>query len=118
MIPENELKKYNWVIFDNGLERIEIQLMENKIGFDNECFYPIPVTLEILEKCGFENKPNSSHSMFWRKGSLTIRHFPITGNLFAEINKENVEIKYLHQLQNIYFGLEMEELVVKRQTET
>jgi hypothetical protein len=118
MIQANELRIGNWVD-DSRCFLYKIQ----KYHFENTDFditMPIPLTTEILDKCGFvmlhhlgKLQPtlqiDSSLEFHWREGVL-----------FATYTEENCDesidlgcfiierplrqIKYLHQLQNyIYF---------------
>src|SRR5690606_2449636 len=75
---------------------------------------PIPLTEDILLKCGFETSQWDCHSTF-RKNicsdgciviSLEHKHVEI-GDLTLDI-----EIKYLHQLQNMFYCLCGKELEI------
>ena len=80
---------------------------------------PIPLTPEILEKSGWKYVrgngymylalPNSQYTLvFWRikrNPSFTIIHEDDRAEF-------SVDIKYLHQLQNLYFALVGEELEI------
>ena len=91
---------------------------------------PIPITPEILEKCGFEK---IEYHPFWRlnqKSNTAIVYgcgrdgdgFPIVRDdsqyrkYFAceddMYSWQGKEIKHLHQLQNLYFALTGEELAI------
>lgn len=63
----------------------------------------IPLTSEILEKCGF--KPFAKD---WVKSGIIIH----TRKRGFVINKRIPIIKSIHQLQNLYFALTGEELTV------
>lgn len=76
---------------------------------------PIPLTEEILLKCGFEKELDNSMV----KNNVAIfldKRFKT--NLFLKDNQENkwhsinIKIKYLHKLQNLYFALTNEELEI------
>lgn len=75
-------------------------------------FEPIPLTEEILFKCGFEKTIVNTMIKAWLNFSfyLTIRD---DGELFYEWNGGNIQVKYLHQLQNLYFSLVGKELEVE-----
>ena len=71
-------------------------------------YKPIPLTEEWLVKFGFDNLG----AYGWGIGYFHIRfrnihkfHFPLENRL--------VRIKYVHQLQNLYFALTNEELIIK-----
>ena len=75
---------------------------------------PIKLTEEILLKCGFEKnnridfgelKPCFTIFSF----SLMIRH----NSYYVDWIGGNTEIKYLHELQNLYFALTKKELIIK-----
>jgi len=83
------------------------------------CFYdPIPLTPEILVKAGFEETYNSR----FRVKFDHITHGEI-GYTFSDIENyygkgfryydHHIDIKYVHQLQNLYFALTGEELPIE-----
>lgn len=92
-------------------------------------FYePIPITPEILEKCGFWYKPGgiSGADMwqgmgFWyRVKELPNQEFLLRGDFSRKkpialklVGWFNSNIEYIHQLQNLYFSMTGEELEVK-----
>lgn len=73
-------------------------------------FSEIPLTPEILEKCGFIfNKEDDS---YWTKKDFGIRL--IDGCLhIIGYNRKHTIIKYLHELQNAFHALAGEELEIK-----
>jgi len=81
---------------------------------------PIPLTPEILEKCGFGENPQHEHPAFDEYSLLSNNRFAI-GDFNGEywvvdgIDQWLLEHKiyYLHQLQNLYFALTGEELKVQ-----
>ena len=68
---------------------------------------PIPITNELLLKCGFENHDNE----YMDKGDFVYyvdsREFMWKGSFMPQF------IVYIHQLQNVYFALTNVELKVK-----
>lgn len=71
----------------------------------NKYYQPIPITPEILEKCGFvRNSLMDSYEL----GKYSVRYSMMyyEGHEVSELNT----CKYLHQLQNLYFALTGEEL--------
>jgi hypothetical protein len=84
---------------------------------------PIPLTPEILDKCGFGYKLNGFNHEF-RRGKcegeyldyyLLNRHEPASYYKLIHVIGEVVlvdKIWYLHQLQNLYFALTGEELPI------
>jgi hypothetical protein len=76
---------------------------------------PIPLTAELLEKCGFEKDgiyPDGKSFVFNGKYYLTGTWFKVhtSCGTFKVLN-ENIE--YLHQLQNLIFALTGKELEIK-----
>ena len=80
---------------------------------------PIPLTEEVLLKCGFEIKPDSSLPTFVYSGRLDLQVEFMLGEYSFRIEVENRHttfvrvIKYLHELQNLYFSITGEELEVE-----
>lgn len=78
---------------------------------------PIELTEEILLKCGFELKGiifrinNGFSNQFDINYSLSRDMFYYDSSKYGIYTE--VEIKYLHQLQNLYFALTNEELNVQ-----
>lgn len=73
---------------------------------------PIPLTEEILLKCGFENDVKNLYSLikndeFYIKYNVHNNGFYLCINGFYIIRVNN-----LHQLQNLYFALTREELEI------
>ena len=131
MIQSNELRYGNKLLFLGNIETFEfidqiredgvfwIQTKEQKIAYKNFQFKPVELTEDILLKCGFQNnEPN----YFW----ITIKGYEndetyiyinkiSSGIGIFQNDKENyldIEIKYLHQLQNLYFALTNQELTI------
>ena len=120
-MEKNELRIGNWVLC-NGLRTIVndtlmISILKNDVQFTID---PIPLTPEILEKCGFEKMA----------GCFTLSRESELGHKFGDFHVsiyDDTQIKawrggryigvcksaYLHQLQNLYFALTGEELTFK-----
>lgn len=81
---------------------------------------PIPLTPEELEKCGFENKLSIAGfpTGLYQKNGLDIGYSGddiVLDQYSARFKSEGlfVKVKYLHQLQNLYYALTGEELEYK-----
>lgn len=72
----------------------------------SEFYEPIPLTEEILLKCGYF-KLDNGQIHYVRKG----HEIWLCDDMFS-CNKNGVILKSLHQLQNLYFALTNEELTV------
>lgn len=136
----NELRIGNKVLmaFENVIETVNARM----IGYINKAnengqthpFEPIPLTPEILEKCGFENRGIKQTNEFTKEtlfvlyniidgtSSFVAAHIEDSygGEMFTEwqarIDHDCIytkELEYLHQLQNLYFALTGQELAIK-----
>ena len=102
----NELRIGNWVAsvmegYHTDTRQVTIDDLKNMTIDDIGIGYlPIPLTPEILEKVRFAG------TIFPAQLSISDSGKYYWGNI-------NVELKYLHQLQNLYFALTGEELEIK-----
>lgn len=69
---------------------------------------PIPLTEEILLKCGFEKAKVNTIINAYISFSFYLTIYD--DKLFYEWKGGNIEVKHLHQLQNLYFALTGQEL--------
>lgn len=119
----NELRIGNYV---KSLSVTQVrELTESTInGYSIGGFYPIPLTEELLLKCGFEKADDMAYHPDMKIRSLYINTLILRKNTCSNLFEfhfqhknpamfENTEIKYLHQLQNLYFALTGKELEVK-----
>lgn len=135
-IRPNELRIGNYVYYNGSHNELGIvsEVLKNglhevspyKIGINHriDIYYkvdalkPIKLTEEILLKCGFV----SGGAKKWlfltlcKEDKKYIYLNPLGSGLAIEENSIenslNIEIKYLHQLQNLYFALTNEELTI------
>lgn len=132
-ISINELRVGNLVSINNGFEMIVHSIFRDNTVYldfvpplinegdiweeDLKDINPITLTRELFLKFGFTDRFNNYHGKeFWTIPNLKIAfrnegdgaHVPCTNNefLFSKGNR----IKYVHQLQNLYFALTGEEL--------
>ena len=98
----------------------------NEISASLELIKPIPLTSEWLEKFGFDpayHKLTGEHSHLPTRYNLNgfqiyIQYYhgsEETCYYELEMNPA-IEIKHIHQIQNIYFALTGEELTIKDET--
>lgn len=119
----NELRIGNYTDW-NGSDRIVQSIDEWEIGEDTvlgRYYFPIievngiPLTEEWLLKFGFEWR-NTERDYFKEPYSIALFNSGIIsfyhedGESCVELNDE---LKYVHQLQNLYFALTGEELTIK-----
>lgn len=82
---------------------------ENNIG-DYLPFKPIPLTEEILLKCGFRKSKSGMYLFDKFSFDLSDFEFGVESDYYYLTISEN--LKYLHQLQNLYFALTGQELEI------
>lgn len=95
-------------ILHDGWVKIEDSNSSFQVEGEFPCFKPIPLTEEWLVKFGFE-----------RSGLYNLRNdvyiydeYGLTNTGFEyRYNYSSITIKYVHQLQNLYFALTGEELI-------
>jgi hypothetical protein len=131
MVPAQELRKGNCLMFDNTVcyvsqilhDKVELVTNEATNNTYSECEYsrvnPIPLTVDVLEKCDFikQERFHYSNVFYSREGNFIINQlrdsleisYGLDGNL-AIVSKRDLS---LHQLQNLYFALTTTELKVK-----
>lgn len=120
-IEVKELRIGNYITFDGGIPTRVYELTEY---FINDChpketnIQGIPLSPAILEKCmTFTNNGiNDIYVVDSGDMELTIAVSDIDNgivNLYTSVNYFYLEnIKYLHQLQNLYFALTGQELQI------
>ena len=129
MIKANELRIGNWYNQFGNYEQVSVETLKTlSQSGENQLFCkPIPLTEEILLKCGFRcidklNKHYSINDPNGYKDSHTISIIPTLNDklyiAFSDILNgykdyiPTTKIKYLHQLQNLYWCLCGEELEI------
>lgn len=125
MIQANELRIGNWISYNNNHVQVFelpylIDIDEGKEAYLVNSVWlnehkPIPLTPEILEKCGFEKytentgAPINDDIEYWHNQFDVF--FDVHGALILKDFHFNINRpKYLHQLQNLYFALTGTEL--------
>jgi hypothetical protein len=114
MIAQNELRLGNWIKVKDKNYQV-IYLSENGCGYDHEEFTlfdslePIFITGNILQKAGF-----SKDDYGYKNGSLALNQYEDVYHLrLPQGTGYGRGIKYLHQLQNLYFNIAGQELTIK-----
>lgn len=134
----NELRIGNYV-YGKEIETVKAIGIEEYIWFDYkrnllvEHCQPIPITEEWLEKFGFKawddkktiytlerdiDKYNNACFRSWLQLDKLVfdyiqNEIHPTESIFDDKNIIRLGIKYVHQLQNLYFALTGEELIIK-----
>ena len=105
-----ELRIGNWVIDQDGEQS---QVMSILINGTHRWWNPIPLTVEWLERFGFDvydlqNRKRAYQNNFninlFKRGDIKISY---------KHRQLSIDLKYVHQLQNLYFALTSEELQIK-----
>lgn len=107
-----EFRHGNFINTPIGIQKI-IDVLCDSVNTENyealpyECIAPIKLTEEILLKCGFKRSITGNFE-------ITDFVFSLCNNTICSIVSSNFKptIKYLHQLQNLYFALTNEELEI------
>lgn len=110
-----DLRIGNWILGTNSERKSELKPFQ--VYAETFCdiestygiFEPIPISEDILLKCGFEYIKEVGYC---DKNNVIYQTANGWELLINCIDKCNVEIKYLHQLQNITYFLINEELKV------
>lgn len=113
MIEANELRLNNWVYSPEVGSNVQVTLLSNdnwlslsSATWDQPSFEeidPIPLSEEILLKCGFEK--TFEGGSLWYLGKFFVSSLDF-------IYWSNIKILYLHQLQNLYWCLCGKELEI------
>lgn len=119
----NDLRIGNWIY--NPVQKIDFQVditTLSNIYFDEQSklkprFEPTPLTEEWLLKMGFEKSVDTTN-LFVKIENINEVQYEITFNekvgcsLYAEEFWLKDDVKYVYQLQNLYYALTNEELSI------
>jgi hypothetical protein len=112
----NELRIGNYAIVKDAPIEAIIRVRAQHIAEAEEhnpswFLYPIPLTPEILVKCGFKKElvVGKSDKFFYSLNGLSYNECHVAWWYRGVLD---FQIKYLHQLQNLYFALTGTELTV------
>lgn len=113
-IKLNEFRIGNW--FENDLGKyyqvnpLAYPVCLHDTEWRAKNMQPIPLTPELLEKCGFEDdSPDQFSSAAFLLEKDNDEYLPLTCDSWQPFANR---IKYLHQLQNLHFALTGEELTI------
>jgi hypothetical protein len=112
----NEVRLGNLVNYCNSERVLDAELFLQLLKYTTP-FEPIPLTEEWLLKFGFDFYQNIGSRKFMNFGNLIIetnahKDIPV---YYTEQRELICIIKYVHQLQNLYFALTSEDLTIKQQ---
>ena len=118
MIDIKELRIGNYVqpINESGREakigtvfaigRYLVSVNSNNNPYDYHCIEPVLITEDILSKCKFVKQELDNTVIYYNPLMELDAYFRLNGVDY------DVEVKYLHQLQNLFFDLTGKELEV------
>lgn len=108
MLSATELRIGNCVKDHTGAIRFisHRKLSDIASNPDNHGYEPIPLTSEILEACGFRKDTWG----LWIQEGWALDE--VNGEFQYPLKNSYVGLKYLHQLQNLYYALTGSELTV------
>ncbi len=121
MIKESELRIGNLILNTAG-ETVRVKNIQEKSinmlvdgdgvsgSYSLDFFTGVPLTPEILEKCGFEKRITDNILFYFHNCGYVDLY--VDGGKFISYHFK-FEIKPLHQLQNLYFALTGNELEYK-----
>lgn len=110
-----ELRYGNWISINYGTKE-KIDIVERKAVMSDlmvaEMLDPIPLSEEWLIKFGFESE--KVYEVVFEYTIDKKHRIQTDGEMYILMGyKDGIEIKYVHQLQNLYFALTGEELTIK-----
>jgi hypothetical protein len=124
-VKKEELRIGNWVKWYSVFIQVE-SILNNSINYeyyandDEVCETPIqqieaiPLTPEILEKAGFvEGDAYRDATGYWKGIYFVCNNWFLKATGKGHFNILNGDLRYVHQLQNLYFCLCGEELDIK-----
>ena len=119
-MESSELRLGNYVkMIDSECEVVNINhlsyMIKCEIKLISHPFDPIPLTADWLLRLGFlESQLEGSGESLALFGDVNIHYY--NSKIYIELEYEYAKleyIKYVHQLQNLYFALVGEELTIK-----
>lgn len=118
MIQSSEFRIGNYVDFD-GEECQVLEISESglvlrfpdgeKEWIDSFQLYPILLTEQMLLDCGFHHREFS-----FEKGKFFLSKRTGKKEFLYQAHTNRFQVKYLHQLQTLYFAVTSEELIYKQ----
>jgi len=110
----NELRVGNYIYYDNQLMEVDHSEITD-LYFQEDCPFhkPIPLTEEWLDKFGFKVNDCENYQTEYKYQLNNPFIILDRKDGYFYIDATNLEIKYVHQIQNLYFALIGEELEIK-----
>jgi hypothetical protein len=124
MIQATDLRIGNWLSFCNMIEPQRYVQVTGRFlapfnqddNTVNDYYQPIPLTSDILEKCGFEEVEGNEYYGFFDLEGIRVHIHKRDGSAFISYNYATIDAYtnnfHLHQLQNLYKALTNNELTI------
>ncbi len=116
----NEMRVGNYYDHNGEVKQVTPNTILEVWEAERDWCKPIPLSEEVLIRCGFEKNKNEDRSDCFYFISVGVSQLHINPDngvawIFRGDNIFNnpTLIEYLHQLQNLYFALTGEEIVLK-----
>lgn len=109
-----DLRVGNWYLNDCDDKPIRLSV-ENIVTAikDEDWLLPIPLNEDWLVRLGFKKRKNPNNpkkSFYWWDGTVNLIQ---SDKLYCADIVSTIELKYVHQLQNLYYALTETELEIK-----
>jgi hypothetical protein len=113
----NELRIGSWYDYNGKPKQVTPNTIEEVWIAEKTWCKPIPITEEWLLKFGFEKKEGCINNIYFILAGKILIQYDLVYNIVDFVKRVNfnvfISIKYVHQLQNLYFALTGEELIIK-----
>lgn len=110
-MKSNELRIWNWLSWDGDYAQWNLYNFKDLEFTDSYIeAEPIPITEEWLFKFGFEKSEYLENIYKYKIYNVSLDKFGDLHFYFFGIHDCSRKIKYVHELQNLYFSLTGQEL--------
>jgi hypothetical protein len=107
----NELRIGNYILLQGCTKPTQVFIIDTTETSTQTTASPIPLTQEWLLKSGFQRR-QIKDLICYKTNQLELYQYASNNfKIFFEYADGEVELKYVHQLQNLYFALTGEELI-------
>ena len=117
-----ELRIGNWVYSEENKEVTVLEIYDELISYPDDkimsgCLVseisPIPLTEEWLKKFGFKKTELGGNHVEYKQSLILIEYSKVSRLYVFDTGMRLVKVKYVLQLQNLYFALTGKELEIK-----
>ena len=113
MKQANELRVNNYYDHNGEYRKVTPNTIEEVWNAERTWCKPIPITEDILLKCGFYKDEDINYRFYFDFGWAVILAYDIDDNCIRIGDSwDFTKVIYLHDLQNVIFGLTKTELTI------